>query len=455
MTTMKAKFLITLSISAGTIFLLGCKKQLEIEPRTQLGNEAALKNVELMLGGAYSLVGSGGIPNSQEGALYGCNLLLMGDLLASEDYIRWRGTYTQFSEVANQAISPGNTGAELLWRKGYSAINLCNSILENLGGLSTEKQKLYGGQAKFLRAIVHFELSRFFGSNITGLGVPILIKSTPDFTAITYPARATIAEVNDQVIADLLQAEADLPDENPDADLASKVTAQAFLARVYLHIGKYDLALAKSNEVISSGLFSLVPSPEDAFNSSTSTESVFQIQQTTINNAGTTNDGLTTFYSCSTETPGSAFRGDVQIDSLFINQYEVTDKRRSILIYIGDCNKASTTSGKWKNPYSNIPVIRLAEILLIRAEANVRLGSEVGLAPLTDVNALRTRAGATPRMSVSLDSVLVERDLELAFEGHRIHDYRRTSRLILPKYVLPIPQTEINTNTKLDQNPTY
>jgi hypothetical protein len=199
---------------------------------------------------------------------------------------------------------------------------------------------------------------------------------------------------------------------------------------------------------------------EEAFNTTSSPESIFDIQQNTQNNAGTSNDGLTTFYSCDLSTPGSAGRGDVGIDAAFTSLYEPGDKRLTILIYTGDCNKASVTSKKWDNPFTNIPVIRLSEMLLVRAECNQRLSSAVGDTPLNDVNAVRAKANASILGSVVLNDILLERDLELAFEGQRIHDYRRIGKLVpvdytAPEFIFPIPQNEINTNKNMVQNSYY
>jgi hypothetical protein len=180
-----------------------------------------------------------------------------------------------------------------------------------------------------------------------------------------------------------------------------------------------------------------------------------------INNAGTSNDGLTTFYSCDPNTHGSSGRGDVGILPAFISRYEPTDLRLNSLIYEGSCNKGSVTSAKWKDPYANIPIIRLSEMYLIRAEANQRLGSAVGDTPVNDVNAIREKAGASLYAVVTLDNILNERELELAFEGQRIHDYKRLGKVVgstdykSAKFIFPVPQTEINTNPSLVQNSYY
>ena len=85
----------------------------------------------------------------------------------------------------------------------------------------------------------------------------------------------------------------------------------------------------------------------------------------------------------------------------------------------------------------------------------------MGAAVLDDINALRNRANATSLLGVSLDIILAERERELSFEGHAIHDARRLKQNIgsLPyddnTLVLPIPQRETDANPNLEQNPGY
>ena len=98
---------------------------------------------------------------------------------------------------------------------------------------------------------------------------------------------------------------------------------------------------------------------------------------------------------------------------------------------------------------------------LIRAEANLELNSSTGATPLEDVNTIRARSGADALASVSLEDVLMERQLELAFEGFFIHDLKRTMQDVgdIPyddnSLVFPIPQREMDVNSLLSQNPGY
>ncbi len=441
-----------------TFIIASCGPELNLNPTTSVDSGQAAKSVDLMVTAAYAMIGSG-----QGGALYSTDLLLNADLLASENYMQWRGTFDQYKEVSNKLMATTNGTVSRMWAQGYAAINLANTILVSLPNAAPSDRNLFKGQALFIRGIIHFELLRFWMEPSTGLGVPLVTEPTLDFASIKLPARATITDCYTSIISDLTQAASLLPTDNDV--YANQYTAAAFLARVYLTKGDYANALAQANLVINSGKYSLPNSVEEAFNTYSSPESIFDIQQNTQNNAGTANDGLTTFYGCDLSTPGSAGRGDVGIDPAFTSMYEPSDKRLTILIYAGDCNKASVTSAKWDNPYTNIPVIRLSEMLLVRAECNQRLASSVGDTPLNDIIAIRSKAGASSPGSVTLGDILLERELELAFEGQRIHDFKRVAKQIIyngntlkytdPQFIFPIPQSEINTNKNISQNSYY
>ena len=98
---------------------------------------------------------------------------------------------------------------------------------------------------------------------------------------------------------------------------------------------------------------------------------------------------------------------------------------------------------------------------LIRAESNFREGTSIGLDPLVEINALRGRSNAAPLVAVDLVAFFNERQLELAFEGHLVHDVKRTQSTINginyndSSLVLPIPQSEMDTNILMVQNDGY
>ena len=114
----------------------------------------------------------------------------------------------------------------------------------------------------------------------------------------------------------------------------------------------------------------------------------------------------------------------------------------------------------------NVHVLRLAEMYLIRAEANMRLNAAPDVVR-ADLNIVRARAGLGPLAATVdtqaelIDAILQERRVELAMEGHRFFDLRRLGRAttvlqIAPeRLLLPIPQRERDANPDLTQNPGY
>jgi hypothetical protein len=111
--------------------------------------------------------------------------------------------------------------------------------------------------------------------------------------------------------------------------------------------------------------------------------------------------------------------------------------------------------------FGDVPVVRLSEMYLTRAEANQRNTTAVGATPLSDVNAIRTRAGLPALTAVTLADILKERKLELAFEGQFLPDAKRTQTAVgtlawnSPKLIMPIPQREMDVNKQLVQNEGY
>jgi tetratricopeptide (TPR) repeat protein len=439
--------------------MLACDNKLDIQPRQSIDAETALnneQNVESAVIGAYATLGGP--------ALYGTNLNLIPELLASTDYISWQGTFQGYRELDRKTMTSINSEASRTWIDAYEAINTVNNVLEALSVVEDEDLRAQlEGEALFIRGIVYFELVRLYalpwsaGTANSQAGVPLILTATKtEVQAANRVARSTVAQVYQQVIADLTKAESLLPEDN--GTRADQFSAAAFLARVYLQQGDYSNARDAANRVIESEYFRLNPSVTSAFRNRNTAESIFEIQQNDQNNAGTANDGLTTFYA---SLPGIG-RGDVRVLEAFAEQYDSLDARLNELIYEGTGRRAGRLrSGKWTDFGANIPIVRLAEMYLIRAEANVRLGTVVGDTPINDINRIRLRAGVAPLLTATLEEILLERQLELAFEGLRVHDVKRTQGSTgdfaynAPELVLPVPQRELDTNDQLVQNTGY
>jgi tetratricopeptide (TPR) repeat protein len=463
------KIIITLSL-AMVMGITACDNKLDLEPRLSVDAATALssaQDIESALIGTYGvLTGTGG--GLADGELYGTNLNLVPELLASDNSVSWRGTFASYREVTNRQMLATNVEAQRTWITAYQVINVANNILASLDKVTDADQKTaFEGEAHFLRGIMYFELVRLYalpwGATASNdqLGVPLVLRATTgQELAAETRARNTVAQVYTQVLDDLTKASTLMPEDN--GLRASKFAALSFLSRVYLQQSDYAKALAAANQVIESGNYQLNANVTTVFRNRNTAESIFEIQENTQNNPGTTNDGLTTLYASIPAGGAAVGRGDVQVLNSFVESYDSTDARRTDLYYIG-VKGAGTRyyTGKWADFYANIPVIRLPEMLLTRAECNLRLSSTVGATPAADLNAVRERAGVAPIAAPTLAQVLKERQQELAFEGLRIHDIKRTKGMTGtlnwndPKLVMPIPKREIDANSLLVQNPGY
>jgi hypothetical protein len=469
--------------------LSSCKNALDITPQQSIDASTAYdtsQKVAAAVVGAYARL--------DDPRLYGTDLILVPELMGSNGYITWVGTFQNYSQISRHSQIASLSNSQGIWTQAYNAINQCNLVLANLSAVTDAGQSAqFEGEAKYIRGIMYFELVRLFaqqyqaGGNNTQLGVPInLTAVTTTEQADLQLARSTVEQVYTQVITDLQAAIQKLPKQN--VTRASKYSAEAMLARVYLQQGNFTAARAMADDVIKNSGAVLQGSVAAIFANRNSGESLFEIQQNDQNNAGTSNDGLATYVAGYSPTGDQSVlygRGDLYIQPAFVNLYDSTDVRGTDgrpalttqkLIYVSDGNARTGRyrTIKWRTYGQNITVARLAEMYLIRAEADVRAGNI--LSATSDINTIRQRSYRskavpnipyTPLKTVTISDVLRERQLELAMEGFRIYDLKRTNATLpasgslpaisanAPNLILPIPLREINNNPNLTQNPGY
>lgn len=147
------------------------------------------------------------------------------------------------------------------WTSGYQAIVGCNKMIElTTEGESEETDQLIG-ENYYLRAYTYFQLVNVFGRPYNqgrdNLGVPLKLTSLID----DLPDRATVGEIYDQVVSDLLKAES-LMTVNKSNSYATKEAAQALLSRVYLYMEENQEAIDYAEKVIASGRYSLLSTDE-------------------------------------------------------------------------------------------------------------------------------------------------------------------------------------------------
>ena len=455
---------------AALVITVSCNKELDkIKPQQSIDSDIALQTSSGVINtllGAYSTIAYGVAATAGTlGTLYGTNYNVIGELFVNTGDLAWSGSFTSYRDINNKNATATNANAATDWTAAYNAINICNNVEASIDVVDPAVKDQILGEARFIRGITYFELIRFYAQPWTGgptgantqLGVPLVITPTSSVGENLNVSRNTVAEVYAQIIADLTSAESLLNETMPDGR-ATTYAASAFLSRIYLAQSDWQKAAEAANRVITSGNYSLVPNITQAFNNTANTpEDIFAIQQNAQSNAGTSNAGLTTFYA---SLPGVG-RGDIDISNNHLLIYEADDDRRD-LFYEGTGDKpGALRSSKWVERFANIPIIRLSEMFLTRAEANFRGGQSLGASPSADISTVRVRAGLQPLKVSSVEQILLERRRELAFEGDRYNVIKRTQQNVGarpfndPKLIYPIPQFELDANPNLVQNPGY
>ncbi|WP_420575712.1 RagB/SusD family nutrient uptake outer membrane protein [Ekhidna sp.] len=429
------------------VFTFSCEDRLEIEPEQSISLESAVSSEQNLLAtlvGAYQEAG--------DGASYGGNFQIMADLLGSDGSLNWGGTFLGYRQIRNKQVLVDNNDVDRGWVNTYQYINLVNLVIDNVSIIEDQAvAETAEGEAKFLRALGYFDLIRFFGQKYnpgggnTQLGVPLRITGITDFGQDLTADRASVEAVYTQILNDLNDAYTLLPESN--GFFADRYAAQALRARVYLQQGDYTNARDAANDVLQNSGHDIVGSYAAAFNNDAdSNEDIFAFQVT----SQTGENELITFYA---SQANGGRGGDITPTAAYFALFDdPTDDRANFTV--------GGLTAKYTNQFANVPLIRAAEMYLIRAECNQRLGTTVGDTPLNDINALRNRANANTFGAVTLNDILNERKLELGMEGVFYHDVKRLEGSSDgfawddDEMLMPIPQRETNTNP-VDQNPGY
>ncbi|MCG8474165.1 MAG: RagB/SusD family nutrient uptake outer membrane protein [Cytophagales bacterium] len=468
---------LTLSVIAAG----ACKNELNLEPKQSLSPGQALnslENLESILIGGYSRL--------RDVSYYGRNFVITPDV-SGDDLVntlasnRFVSSYT-YERRAEDGFASG------MWTTMYQAINSCNYILDFVGDVEGDAARKRGlmAQALALRGLVYFDLVRTFAQpyqvgNGGNLGVPLVLQDslTGSAQTVVFPARATVAEVYNQIVSDfqeavtLFSSSSQVIITEPGKGLIDRNTARALLARVKLYrqgSGDLEDVVAQSTAVISSGKYELISKDDylGAWTRNNDKEALFHVTFVDDNNNGSNNLGR--MYL-------EAGYGDLRPRSQFIDLFEIGDVRRQFFV-------ANQSGEIFINKYPGINgilgmvsprVVRLAEVYLNRAEANARLGNFTEAR--TDLAVIQRRAYGDrytpPTLSDSevLDAILLERRKELFAEGHRAFDIFRTNGEVNREGIYAgnngpvrtgdwnaiwgIPQVEIDVNGNLVQNPRY
>ena len=424
-----------------------------------------------------------GIYKAFKGAsLYGGRYLLYQDA-RGEDFLNLTAnSYTAY-ESWNNSYSSGSNDINNLWSAAYTSINRANIVIAGLANsknvISEQKAAAYIAEAKLIRALAYFSLVTVYAQPYNkdqgaSPGLPLRLQAETN-TENNDLARSSVATIYTQILKDLDEAEADLPESYETALLNTtrghKNTARAFKTRVYLTLNNFNQVLEEARKI--------VPQSRAPF---IATEGVKHTLQADIAAVFSTNISSTESILSMPMSALDALSGQSAIAYVyFVNkeyylnpngilgdsQWSATDARRAFLF---------TSAGKQyfrkyakASPYIDyIPVIRYAEVLLNYAEAAAQsnqldLAAELlkAVHKRADANYQFKEAELTDKISL-LAAIAKERRIELLGEGLRGHDLLRHLQELPAKgdaniqtpavpitaenYIFPAPNTEISAN---------
>lgn len=476
----KLKYILIFAVIATTA--ISCEDQLDLLPQQSLAASEALADFDAAVA---ALIGV--YDRLQDTDLYGRELFVMVSVRADNAILSLDNS-NRFTQNANLGWTLSNGDITSQWNDGYNLILRANTIIDNIdaleGGTQAEKDQVLG-EAMFLRALTHFDLVKNFGKQFNigagSLGVPIILKSE-----IGEPARNTVTEVYNQVITDL-NASINLMDNSEAPFRASQDAARALLSRVYLYMEDWSNSEAMASAVINSGRYSLVTNANyiSSWETDGTSEEIFTMRFVTDESRGSDNMG-SIYIQLS--------YGDIRASNDFMtllgidlnNLPTVTgtpltsttgDVRAGLIRAIEDVGVFDEFIYKFPE-MGGVPglasprILRLGEMYLNRAEARAQQGNTADAQ--ADLNMSRNRAGLgsiTPTGAALMDAILLERRLELAFEGHRHYDMVRTGTNLNRgecngisictasfddfRMTYPIPEREMEVNPNMVQNPGY
>jgi tetratricopeptide (TPR) repeat protein len=435
------------------VTLASCKKFLEVQPKDSVSDSQTIvdrASAETAVRGIYRALSADNY--------YGVNFVSVGYL--SGDNIQWTGSQSIVQQFIDHNVKADNATVSGIWLAIYTTINRANYVIAKLPGvtdatLTTAERNQLLGEAYFIRALCYFDLARTWG------GVQIVTTPTISATDKNGIKRSTVEQTYAQVLSDLNAAEPLLPlptAQNPVR--ANKETVYALKARYYLYQKDWTNAENYATLVLGDTQNYSLLKPYSAWfanNVVGTKESVFELSYSATYTNGHRGQWQPPANSGTRQwAPNSTFLALVNDPTIGGN--------RSALV-------AKTSAGLWYgNLYYRSPatdpayIIRIAEEYLIRSEAHAQLNKLSDA--LTDLNAVRDRAGLTATTAVSQADILLaienERRIEFALEGHRWFDLVRTGRAAAvlgvtdtKKNILPIPVDQLNVDPALTQNPGY
>lgn len=464
---MKLKFIYTALLSAMMLGATSCNEWLSVHPEQEIEDKELFTSetgFKEALSGVYSSMVSDQTYTKE---------LLFGTMgVLAHEWDNFPAIYQDLTEYDYTKTSAQNLIAGI-WASNYNSIANANNLLKHIHAnrnlFSNDNYSIIKGEAIALRAMLHFDLLRCFGLTPAVDASKPAIPYCTDFTYRVFP-QLTVGEVADKVLADLKEAEALL--KNDPILTGKEITelvdngylmnrtmhlnyyaVKALQARVYMWTGKYAEALAAANEVLSSGKFQWTTQDNlrDGADKSMAYEQVFGLNNVNLSNVESS------FFNEDYNSNSFSVKSATLLD-YYSN--ETADLRYLFLFKNGTGGTTidfrypvkftQSTSGD-TFLQNKMPMLRIAELMLIKAEATQRGGGD-GLAVINELRTIRNTVPLTADADFYV-SLVKEYRRELLGEGQLFFLYKRLNRpvilgaeeydpIALKAYTFPLPISE-------------
>lgn len=471
----------TTILASSLLAFIGCHKQLETRPQTELTELKTFEDVQNALLGAYQGFKSNRYYHnpaaSGTGSAFSALPEMMGDDMveALESLGNWRS-------MSEWTFNADNPIVLTTFSQPYEIISRANNVLQAVGkyetGSTEEEAKSIRAQALAIRAHAHFDLLRYFATdlkrNAEVPGVPYVTSFDPLNPLTILPARHSVKEVYDHIFQDLADAltafeQGGGPAGNETRYYIDETVVYAMRARINLYAENWQAAIDDATEALNAR-----PLGDAADYLATFTA------------AGEANPPSEVYWAIPSDNslrPGGGISGGNP-------NYRVSTPMSDIIKDLGGAYDEpgvilfnQTGVGGFQRTITNkypavasFKVFRAGEMMLIRAEAKQRLGDPTALDDLNELRAARGVDEGNESRDALLDAILLLRRVELLGEGHRWFDIKRTTRTInrtecgvaqgsssnicsvgpdSRSWAFPIPFNDIKVNPNLTQNPGY
>ncbi len=489
-------------LAAGTMLLVasGCSKILDKEPVTQIvtpavtGSGISATDAENLTAGLYTKYKGYDL---MEWTVF--DKIINGDVISDNAYAGGDNVATITLDNFNMNSLNGNMDRD--WRYGYQLIGSVNIVLPQIAGcadpaLSASRKNEMLGEARFLRAFGYFDLTRLFGRLPLILNPPDL-SSAETLLSSTIVPRSSVDSVYEAILNDLWFARGNVRNvgASPSKITITKGVVDATLAKVYASMPtpNWDSVSYYCDQVIPN--YTLLPQFSQLWDNAhkSNSEAIWEL----VYNGYGGPDGIGNWIpsihvggSIGNYEGGGWKKFNIPTNDL-VNLYtsEGDNIRLQNSVTFLDITGQFTDPNWPSNHYpfltkyndpangtNDFYVIRLPDIMLLKAEALVKKGDLTGALAL--VTAIRARVSLGPKTGATPEAVekiiADERRMELAFEGHRWFDLVRTGKAIEVmnaqlngsganlnynvqpfQLLMPVPQNQIDLNPALDQNPGY